>query len=91
MSGRKLLEAALKAALPTTWQIVADARALDGIRKPGAAVLWTARRARPPKLGLDAVQDELRALSEELTGRHFVRQAPRHTLRTDWSTPWQVT
>ena len=40
---------------------------------------------------LDAVQDELRALSEELTGRHFVRQAPRHTLRTDWSTPWQVT
>lgn len=58
MSGRKLLEAALKAALPT-WQIVADARALDGIRKPGAVVLWTARRARPPKLGLDAVQDEV--------------------------------
>ena len=40
---------------------------------------------------LDAVEDELRTLSEELTGRHFVRQAPRHTLRTDWSTPWQVT
>ena len=40
---------------------------------------------------LDAVQDELRALSDELTGRHFVRQAPRHSLRTDWSTPWQVT
>ena len=58
MSGRKLLKAALTAALPG-WQIVADARALDGIRKPGAVVLWTARRTRPAKLQLDVVTDEV--------------------------------
>jgi len=58
MSGRQLLKTALEAALPD-WQIVADARALDTIRRPGAAVLWTARRSRPAKLGLDAVQDEV--------------------------------
>ena len=40
---------------------------------------------------LDSLQDELRALSDELTMRHFIRQAPRRTLRSDWSTPWQVT
>ena len=58
MSGRQLLKAALEAALPG-WQIVADARALDSIRKPGAAVLWTARRTRPAKLNLDVVTDEV--------------------------------
>ena len=58
MSGRQLLKAALETALPA-WQIVADARALDGIRKPGAAVLWTARRTRPAKLNLDVVTDEV--------------------------------
>ena len=40
---------------------------------------------------LDRLQEELRQLSDELAARHFVRQAPRHTLRTDWATPWQVT
>ena len=40
---------------------------------------------------LDSLSDELRSLSDELTQRHFVRQAPRRTLRSDWSTPWQVT
>ncbi len=40
---------------------------------------------------LDSLQDELRRLSDELTTRHFFRQAPRRTLRSDWSTPWQVT
>jgi len=58
MSGRQLLAAALTAALPS-WQIVSDARALDGVRKPGAAVLWTARRTRPDKLTLDLVTDEI--------------------------------
>lgn len=58
MSGRKLLADALRAALPA-WQIVSDARALDGVRKPGAAVLWTARRTRPDKLTLDLLMDEI--------------------------------
>lgn len=58
MTGRKLLAGALAAALPA-WQIVSDARALDGVRKPGAAVLWTAKRTRPDKLSLDLLQDEI--------------------------------
>ena len=40
---------------------------------------------------LDSLQDELRALSDELIVRHFIRQAPRRALSSDWSTPWQVT
>lgn len=58
MSGRKLLADALKTALPA-WQIVSDARTLDGVRKPGAAVLWTARRLRPDKVTLDLLTDEI--------------------------------
>lgn len=52
MNARTLLRDALAAALPS-WQIVADARAIDTVRKPGAAVLWTDKITRPPKLGLD--------------------------------------
>lgn len=58
MTGRKLLADALAVALPA-WQIVSDARVLDGVRKPAAVVLWTARRMRPDKLTLDFVTDEL--------------------------------
>ena len=58
MSGRSELATALKAALPA-WQIVADARELDIVRKPGACVLWTSRRTRPRKLGTDILQDDV--------------------------------
>lgn len=58
MSGRKLLAEALSAALPT-WQIVAHARALDGVRPPAGIVLWTTKRTKAPALGLDWFADEL--------------------------------
>lgn len=58
MSGRSELAVALKDALPG-WQIVSDARALDSVRKPGAAVLWTVSHRRAPALGLDWFQDEV--------------------------------
>jgi hypothetical protein len=58
VSGRTILAQALRAGLPG-WQIVADARALDPIRRPGAAVLWTASRRKAPALGLDWFADEL--------------------------------
>lgn len=58
MSGRKMLHSALSATLPG-WQVVSDARALDAIRRPGAAVMWTAKRAKAPALGLDWFTDEV--------------------------------
>ncbi|MFT4296527.1 MAG: hypothetical protein QM582_14055 [Micropruina sp.] len=58
LGGRAMLAAALSDALPA-WQIVADARALDSVRKPAAAVLWTSKRTRPDKLTLDILQDEI--------------------------------
>jgi len=45
MSGRTVLADALRAGL-RNWQVVADARALDVVRKPGACVLWTSRITR---------------------------------------------
>lgn len=52
MNARTMLRDALSEAL-TAWQVVADARAIDTVRRPGAAVLWTEKITRPPKLGLD--------------------------------------
>ncbi len=52
MNARTLLHDALHDAL-AGWQIVADARAIDTVRRPGAAVLWTEKVTRPAKLGLD--------------------------------------
>lgn len=58
MTGRSLLAGELAAALPG-WLIVSDARQIDTVPNPGACVLWTARRSRPAKLGLDWLLDEL--------------------------------
>lgn len=58
MSGRQILAQALGGALPG-WQIVADARALDGVRKPGAIVLFPITRKRPDLARLSLLQDEL--------------------------------
>jgi len=58
MTGRPMLAAALAAGLPD-WLIVSDARQLDTARKAGTCVLWTQRRTRPAKLGLDVLTDEL--------------------------------
>lgn len=58
MSGRRLLAALIAAAMPA-WQVVSDARAIDSVRRSGAAVLWTSRRSRLDKLGLDWLQDEV--------------------------------
>ncbi|MFT3832877.1 MAG: hypothetical protein QM711_06090 [Micropruina sp.] len=58
MSGRKLLADALRAALPT-WQVLSHTGQLDSVRQPGAVVLWTSRRTRAPKLGLDWFADEV--------------------------------
>lgn len=44
-SGRKLLSAALRAAQPR-WQVVDTPRALDTVRKPGCAVIWSSTRTR---------------------------------------------
>lgn len=57
-TGRKLLAEALKVALPG-WQIIADPREIDTVRKPGAVLLYTAKRTRPAKLGLDWLTDEI--------------------------------
>lgn len=58
MTGRAQLHQALAAALPG-WLIVSDSRAIDGLRAAGNIVLWSARVARPEKLGLDVLQNEL--------------------------------
>jgi len=57
-SGRKILAGAMAAALPS-WQIVADARQLDSVRKPGALVMFTQKRKKAPALGLDWLSDEV--------------------------------
>ena len=57
-SGRKVLAEALATALPG-WQIVADARQLDSVRKPGALVMFTQKRKKLPALGLDWLSDEV--------------------------------
>lgn len=57
-SGRSILAAALKLALPS-WQVIADARGLDSVRQPGACVLWTAKRIKAPQLGLSWFKDEV--------------------------------
>lgn len=44
-SGRTLLAGALREAYPS-WQIVDTPRAVDSVRKPAAAVLWSERRTR---------------------------------------------
>ena len=49
---------ALRAALPT-WQIVSDPREIDSVRKPGALILFTAKRTRLAKLGLDWLTDDI--------------------------------
>lgn len=59
MTGRKLLALELKAALPAAWVIVSDARQLTTVQAPGACVLWTQKRSRPAKLGLDWLLDEI--------------------------------
>lgn len=58
MTGRVALAHVLAAALPD-WQILSTARQLDSVRKPGAVVLWTQKRAKAPALGLDWFADEL--------------------------------
>lgn len=57
-SGRTLLADALREGLPG-WQILSDARVLDSVKQPGACVLWTAKRAKVPSLGLHWFQDDV--------------------------------
>lgn len=57
-SGRALLAQQLRDALPA-WQIVSDTRQLDGVRRPGAILLWTQSRRKAPALGLDWFTDEV--------------------------------
>ncbi|MFT3860117.1 circularly permuted type 2 ATP-grasp protein [Micropruina sp.] len=40
---------------------------------------------------LAALEIEFRRLSDTLTARHFVRQAPRRAQASGWGNPWQVT
>lgn len=58
MTGRTILAQALATALPG-WQILAGARQLDTVRRPGAIVLWSTRRTKAPALGLHWFADEL--------------------------------
>lgn len=58
MNGRELLAGALTATLPDL-QVVADARQLDGVRKPGAVVLWTGVRRRLELQGMTMLSDEV--------------------------------
>lgn len=58
MTGRKLLAQVLEVGLPG-WLVLSDARQIDSVPQPGACVLWTQRRSRPAKLGLDWVLDEI--------------------------------
>ena len=58
MTGRAHLAAALADGLGD-WQIVSDARALDSVRRPGAAVLWTSKRQQLTDRGTGWYQDEV--------------------------------
>ncbi len=58
MTGRVLLAQALGAALEG-WQIVADARVLDSVKRPGACVLWTSKRQRLSDKGTGWYLDEV--------------------------------
>lgn len=57
-TGRTRLAQALRAGLPA-WQIVSDLRQLDGVRRPGAILLWTQNRRKAPALGLAWFSDEV--------------------------------
>lgn len=58
MSARTALRQALAAGL-SGWQIVADPRALDSVRRPGAIVLAPVKRAKLPAFGLGWFTEEL--------------------------------
>ena len=57
-SGRRILAAALKTALPG-WQVIDAGRQPDVVRKPGAIMLWTQTRKRAPGLSLGWFVDEI--------------------------------
>jgi hypothetical protein len=58
MSGRTALAETLTAGLPN-WLILSDARQLDRVPKPGACVLWTAKRHRLELNGFNYTRDEV--------------------------------
>lgn len=57
-NGRSILAAAFREQL-TGWQVVSDARQLDSVRNPGAAVVWTQRRKRAVLNGFEMLTDEV--------------------------------
>lgn len=57
-NGRTILAAALREQL-TGWQVVSDARQLDSVRNPGAAVVWTQMRKRMELNGFEMLTDEV--------------------------------
>lgn len=58
-NGRELLTDALTAPGLPAWQVVSDPRQLDGVRQPGAVVLWTGVRRRLELQSLTMLSDEL--------------------------------
>lgn len=58
MNGRQILADALRTKL-VNWQVVSDARQIDSVRRPGAAVVWTQTRKRMELNGFAMLTDEV--------------------------------
>jgi uncharacterized alpha-E superfamily protein len=79
------------AALAADLRLAGDQRLGDQATALLAEVDAVAEAA--PEDALRRLQQLARALDslgERIAARHFVRQAPRRTAETSWSTPWQV-
>lgn len=67
------------------------ARALGLTRTLGDIDIEDLLEPAPLAVQLASLEQEFRRLSDDLTARHFLRQAPRRPQTAGWASPWQVT
>ena len=67
------------------------ARALGLTRTLGDIDIEDLLEPAPLAVQLASLEQEFRRLSDDLTARHFLRQAPRRPQPAGWASPWQVT
>ena len=67
------------------------ARALGLTRTLGDIDIEDLLEPAPLAVQLASLEQEFRRLSDDLTARHFLRQAPRRPQKAGWASPWQVT